>query len=182
MLHLGREIRPLALAYPRVVTAQETGEARGVSVLHAVTQVPYPSWLNTGDNTWQIVAATFVGLMSLPGLAVLYASIVQKKWAVNVLGMMFAGFSLVLVVWVLWAYKMGFGGTSIGHGVRNGVQCWISVCTGNTKVNTGSGFRHLFENFVGQPGQILNSFNEQGQAVSAANTAIPFHFPPTSLA
>jgi hypothetical protein len=67
----------------------------------AVVPVPYPSWVNTGDNTWQITAATFVGLMSLPALAVLYASIVPKKWAVNVLAMMFAGFSLVLVAWVL---------------------------------------------------------------------------------
>ena len=48
------------------------------------------------------MAATFVGLMSLPGLAVLYASIVQKKWAVNVMAMMFAGFSLVMVSWFLW--------------------------------------------------------------------------------
>src|ERR1700732_4008287 len=86
-------------------------------LLGAVVSVPYPSWLNTGDNTWQLVAATFVGLMSLPGLAVLYASIVQKKWAVNVLAMMFAGFSLVLIAWVLWSYKMGFGSTSIGGGV-----------------------------------------------------------------
>ena len=30
----------------------------------------YPSWLNSGDNAWQMTAATFVGLMSLPGLAV----------------------------------------------------------------------------------------------------------------
>jgi Amt family ammonium transporter len=82
-------------------------------VLAAITQVPYPSWLNPADNTWQLVAATFVGLMSLPGLMVLYASIVQKKWAVNVLTMMFAGFSLVLVAWVLWSYKIGFGATSI---------------------------------------------------------------------
>ena len=59
--------------------------------------------------------------MSLPGLAVLYASIVPKKWAVNVLAMMFAGFSLVLVAWVLWSYKMGFGATSLGGGVHNGV-------------------------------------------------------------
>ena len=29
----------------------------------AVTYVPYPSWLNTGDNTWQIVAATFVSVI-----------------------------------------------------------------------------------------------------------------------
>ena len=88
-------------------------------MLGAIVQVPYPSWLNPADNTWQIVAATFVGLMSLPALAVLYASLVPKKWAVNVLAMMFAGFSLVLIAWVLWTYKMGFGATSIGGGVHN---------------------------------------------------------------
>ncbi len=135
--------------------------------------VPYPSWLNSGDNTWQIVAATFVGRMSLPALAVLYASIVQKKWAVNVLAMMFAGFSLVLVAWVLWSYKMGFGATSLGGGVHNGVQTQLS--------NVGW-VKHLVENFVGKPGQITNALNEQSQAVSAANTAIPFHFPVVSLA
>jgi Amt family ammonium transporter len=71
--------------------------------------LPYPDWLNSGDNAWQLVAATLVGLMSLPGIAVLYAGIVQKKWAVNTMLMAFTGFSLVLVVWVLWGFKMGFG-------------------------------------------------------------------------
>ena len=142
-------------------------------MLAAAQLVPYPSWLNPGDNTWQLVAATFVGLMSLPGLAVLYASIVQKKWAVNVLAMMFAGFSLVLVIWVLYAYKLGFGATSLGGGVHNGVQTQL----------TGTGWwKHFTENFLGKPGQILNATNEQGQAVSAANTAVPFHFPTTTLA
>jgi len=32
-----------------------------------------PIWLNKGDNAWQLTAATFVGLQSLPGLVVLYA-------------------------------------------------------------------------------------------------------------
>ncbi len=135
--------------------------------------VPYPSWLNPGDNTWQITAATFVGLMSLPALAVLYASIVPKKWAVNVLAMMFAGFSLVLIAWVLWSYKMGFGATSIGSGVKNGVQTQLS----------GVGWvKHFFDNFVGRPGGITNATGEQAKAVSAANTAVPFHFPTSSLA
>ncbi|HEX5266037.1 MAG TPA: ammonium transporter [Acidimicrobiales bacterium] len=144
-------------------------------LLGAAVQVPYPSWLNTGDNTWQLVAATLVGLMSIPGLAVLYASLVQKKWAVNVLAMVFAGFSLTLIAWVLWTYKMGFGGTSLGHGVVNGVQTQFN----NPKVGT---WKHFFDNFVGKPGQILNASSEQGQAVSAANTVIPFHFPTTALA
>jgi hypothetical protein len=36
--------------------------------------------------------------------------------------MMFAGFSLVLVGWVLWTYKIGFGSTSVGGGVHNGMD------------------------------------------------------------
>ena len=147
-------------------------------LLAAAVPVPYPSWLNTGDNTWQIVAATFVGLMSLPALAVLYASIVQKKWAVNVLAMMFAGFSLVLIAWVLWSYKMGFGSTSLGGGVHNGL--WTQQpASGVNHIGT---VKHFFDNLVGKPGQITDALNEQSQAVSAANTAIPFHFPVVSLA
>ncbi len=144
----------------------------------ATAYTPYPSWLNPADNTWQLTAATFVGLMSLPGLAVLYASIVPKKWAVNVLAMMFAGFSLVLVAWVLWGYKLGFGSTSLGGGVHNGL--WTQQPASG--VNTTGTWQHFFENLWGKPGQILNSAGLQGQAVSAANTDVPFHFPTSTLA
>jgi Amt family ammonium transporter len=71
--------------------------------------VPYPSWLSAGDNAWQLTAATLVGLMSIPALAVLYAGLVQRKWAVNAMMMVFSAFCLTLIVWVLWAFKMGFG-------------------------------------------------------------------------
>jgi Amt family ammonium transporter len=70
---------------------------------------PYPSWLSAGDNSWQMTAATLVGLMSIPALAVLYGGLVQKKWAMNTVLMVFATFCLVLITWVLWAFKMGFG-------------------------------------------------------------------------
>jgi len=138
-----------------------------------LVQIPYPSWLNPGDNTWQMVAATFVGLMSLPALAVLYASLVQKKWAVNVMAMMFAGFSIVMVIWFLYEYKMGFGPNSWGGGVKDGVQ---------TQFGTGKGLSYFFHNFWGKPGPITSPTGLQGQAVSAANTVIPFHFPTATLA
>ena len=38
----------------------------------------------------------------------------QKKWAVNTMLMVFCTFCLVLITWVLWAYKMGFGTPWIG--------------------------------------------------------------------
>ncbi len=76
--------------------------------------IPYPHWLNAGDNSWQLTAATLVGLMSIPGLAVLYGGIVQRKWAVNTMMMVFSAFGLTLIVWMLWAFKMGFGSPWIG--------------------------------------------------------------------
>jgi ammonium transporter, Amt family len=71
--------------------------------------VPYPAWLNAGDNAWQLTAGTLVGLMSIPALAVLYGGLVQKKWAMNTMMMVFCTFCLTLITWVLWAFKMGFG-------------------------------------------------------------------------
>src|ERR1700689_5078971 len=56
-----------------------------------------------------MTAATLVGLMSIPALAVLYGGLVQKKWAMNTVRMVFVTFCLTLIVWVLWAFKMGFG-------------------------------------------------------------------------
>ncbi|HEX8008845.1 MAG TPA: ammonium transporter, partial [Trebonia sp.] len=61
-----------------------------------------------------MTAATLVGLMSIPALAVLYGGLVQKKWAMNTMMMVFCTFCLTLITWVLWAYKMGFGTPLIG--------------------------------------------------------------------
>jgi Amt family ammonium transporter len=33
----------------------------------------------------------------------------RSKWAINSAFMAFYGFAATLIVWVLWAYKMGFG-------------------------------------------------------------------------
>jgi ammonium transporter, Amt family len=71
--------------------------------------VASPKWLDTGDNAWQLAAATFVGLQSIPGLTVLYGGIVKKKWAINSAFMSMYAFASVLVVWVLFDYNMAFG-------------------------------------------------------------------------
>src|ERR1700761_633610 len=68
-----------------------------------------PSWLDNGDNAWQLTAATLVGLQSLPGLTVLYAGMVKKKWAINSAFMVMYAFAAVLICWVVFAYKAGFG-------------------------------------------------------------------------
>ncbi|MGH9086958.1 MAG: ammonium transporter, partial [Acidimicrobiales bacterium] len=128
-------------------------------MLEAVTNIPYPSWLNTGDNTWQLVAATLVGLMSVPGLAVLYGGLVQRKWVVNTMLMTFAGFSLVLVVWVLWAFNMGFGVPAHWGGAGS-----------------------FWGNLIGVPHPIVSHFGEQNQMVLPEGTSVQFHFPTSTFA
>lgn len=71
--------------------------------------VPSPKWLDSGNNAWQLAAATFVGLQSIPGLVVLYGGVVKKKWAINSAFMAMYAFASVLVVWVLFDYNMAFG-------------------------------------------------------------------------
>jgi len=68
-----------------------------------------PDWLDTGDNAWQLTAASLVALQSVPGLVVLYAGWVKHKWAINSAFMAFYAFGCVLVCWTIWAYKEGFG-------------------------------------------------------------------------
>ena len=119
----------------------------------------YPPWLNPGDNAWQLTAATLVGLMSVPGLVVLYGGVMQKRWSVNSMMLAFVAFALVLIVWVLYAFDMAFGNP--WHGISS------------------SGF---FGNFIGQPGPVLNHTAEQGQAlIPLVTTGPPFHFPQSTL-
>uniref|UniRef100_A0A0D9V7F1 Ammonium transporter n=1 Tax=Leersia perrieri TaxID=77586 RepID=A0A0D9V7F1_9ORYZ len=68
-----------------------------------------PAWLNKGDTAWQLVAATFVGIQSMPGLVVIYGSIVKKKWAVNSAFMALYAYASTLIVWVLVGFRMAFG-------------------------------------------------------------------------
>jgi Amt family ammonium transporter len=112
-----------------------------------------------------MTAATLVGLMSVPGLAVLYGGVMQKRWSVNSMMLTFVGFCLVLVAWVLWAFKMGFG-----HPIAH----------------SGSGVfgTHGFlGTFLGEPGSILGHAAEEGQAaIPSITTGPPFHFPTSTLA
>jgi ammonium transporter, Amt family len=126
-----------------------------VTQLAAATPVPtppptiisQPPWLNAGDTSWQLTAGTFVGLQSIPGLAILYAGVVKKKWALNSAVMCFYAFSICLITWSLCGYNMGFG------------TPWLS----------------LFGNqFLGQMTPAIGAAQEIGQAViPAASGSLP---------
>jgi len=60
--------------------------------------LPIPPWLDSGHTAWQLVAATLVGLMSVPGLAILYSGLMKRKWALNSALMVLYAFGATLVV------------------------------------------------------------------------------------
>ena len=130
-----------------------------VTQLAAATPVPTPAptliadppWLNAGDTSWQLTAGTFVGMQSIPGLAILYAGLVKKKWALNSAVMCFYAFSIVLMTWSLWGYNMSFGNQ------------WLAVA--------GQGF-------LGFPSPAIGAAQEIGQAVipAAASSLPPLRF------
>ena len=68
-----------------------------------------PPWLSVGSNSWELTAATLVSLMSIPGLALLYAGLVKRKHVVNAMYLSFYTFAAVMVTWILIAYPLAFG-------------------------------------------------------------------------
>jgi Amt family ammonium transporter len=115
-------------------------------------------WLSEGANSWQLTAATLVGLMSIPGLVVLYGGVMQKRWSVNSMMMAFVAFAIVLVLWALFGFKMAFG----------------------TPIHLAdSGF---FANFWGKPESILGSGSLLERASIPEYPDLEFAFPLASLA
>ena len=66
------------------------------------------SQISSGDTAWMLVSTALVLLMTVPGLALFYASMVRKK---NVLGTALQSFAIVGLVTVLWVaigYSLAF--------------------------------------------------------------------------
>ena len=102
--------------------------------------------------------------MSLPGLAVLYGGVMQKRWSVNSMMLTFVAFCVTLIVWCLWAFKMGFG-HPIAH---NGSGIF--------------GTKGFIGTSLGEPGSVLSHVGEEGQAeIKSITEGPPFHFPLSSL-
>jgi len=64
--------------------------------------------IDSGDTAWMIVATALVLLMTIPGLALLYAGMVRVKNALSVLMQCFAITALVSVLWVVYGYSIAF--------------------------------------------------------------------------
>jgi len=77
--------------------------------------MPHTAFANTaaidsGDTAWILTATALVLMMTLPGLALFYAGLVQAKNVVSVLMHHFALACLLSVLWVVAGYSLAFSG------------------------------------------------------------------------
>ena len=66
--------------------------------------------VDSGDTAWILSATALVLFMTLPGLALFYAGLVQSKNVVSVLMHHFAVACLMSVLWVVAGYSLAFSG------------------------------------------------------------------------
>ena len=75
--------------------------------------------IDTGDTAWILTATALVLFMTLPGLALFYAGLVQPKNVVSVLMHHFALACLCSVLWVAVGYSIAFSDGSAWFGSLN---------------------------------------------------------------
>ena len=83
-----------------------------------LTLISFPAFadINTGDTAWILTSTALVLFMTLPGLALFYAGLVNSKNVVSVLMQHFSLACVVSVIWVFLGYSLAFseGNTWIG--------------------------------------------------------------------
>ncbi|MGA8042050.1 MAG: ammonium transporter [Terracidiphilus sp.] len=97
----------LGLAQPSAATSAATAPATQAQI-NALQQSIQNAQMSA-DNSWMLVSAALVLLMTGPGLALFYGGLVRKK---NILGTMMQSFAMMGLVTILWAivgYSLAFG-------------------------------------------------------------------------
>jgi len=114
------EAQAPATAVPQAVPASSTDRIAALEKQVADQQKAIATAQMSGDNSWMLVSAALVLMMTGPGLALFYGGLVRKK---NVLGTMMQSFAMMAVVTVLWAlvtYSLAFGsGNAFIGGLHN---------------------------------------------------------------
>lgn len=94
------------------LSAQDSIAAKADSVVAATpstsTATVAPT-IDSGDTAWMIVAAAFVLLMTIPGLALFYGGLVRRKNVINIMMQCFIITGMVTIEWVVVGYSMAFG-------------------------------------------------------------------------
>jgi ammonium transporter, Amt family len=78
-----------------------------VAAEEAVVEEEAPT-LDSGNTAWMIMATVLVIMMAVPGLALFYGGLVRAKNMLSVLMQVFATFSLMSILWVMFGYSLAF--------------------------------------------------------------------------
>lgn len=83
---------------------------RKLSLIVFLSFTSYPAFadVNNGDTAWILTSTALVLFMTLPGLALFYAGLVNSKNVVSVLMQHFAVACVVSIIWVTLGYSLAF--------------------------------------------------------------------------
>ena len=65
--------------------------------------------IDTGNTAWMITASALVLLMTPAGLALFYGGMTRAKNILNTYAMVFVGFSVAFIAWIVAGYSVAFG-------------------------------------------------------------------------
>ena len=83
---------------------------RKLSLIVSLCFTSFPAFadVNNGDTAWILTSTALVLFMTLPGLALFYAGLVNSKNVVSVLMQHFAVACVVSIIWVTLGYSLAF--------------------------------------------------------------------------
>ena len=83
---------------------------RGLFLIASLSFISFPAFadINNGDTAWILTSTALVLFMTLPGLALFYAGLVNSKNVVSVLMQHFAVACVVSIIWVTLGYSLAF--------------------------------------------------------------------------
>lgn len=92
---MNRILKMVPLAIAGILTASAFAQGEPLSI-------------DKGDTAWLIISTALVMLMTLPGLALFYGGLANRKDTLNVMAMSFVAYAIVSVLWVFFGYSMSF--------------------------------------------------------------------------
>ena len=92
---------PACLSFAQTTTAATSGQI-------AQLQSQIADAKSSADNSWMLVSAAFVLLMTGPGLALFYGGLVRRKNVLSILMQCFAMMCLITVLWAFISYSLAF--------------------------------------------------------------------------
>ncbi len=102
------------------MTVSKVSKVLGLAALAAMVALPVLAQdapaptVDKGDTTWMMISTILVIAMTIPGLALFYGGLVRAKNILSVLMQVFAGFSMIALLWVIYGYSLAFNGATEG--------------------------------------------------------------------